>query len=107
MPRITAIITPALAVSLIVTSPAVATDTFLVSSFDTLFRLGPGLPTESFTLTPYLRALYRDPATGLAYAVQDSGGAATFATIYRINNPESGTPSLSQFAVLQHRYGTI
>jgi len=86
--------------------PAGAGEIYLASSDDTLYRVTEDRSIESWEFPDIggLRAMHRDPATGEILVLADMLGPAT---VYILNNPVSGTPTLTEYAALSRLYGTM
>ncbi len=80
---------------------------YLASSFETLYRVTPEREIEIFDFDVKLRAMHRDTSTGDIFVLADEGGAGAPATVYTMNNPVSGTPTLTEYSVLSRQYGSV
>lgn len=88
--------------------PSAADTTFLASSGSTLYRATDTGGLEIFELPDagLLRALHRNPITGEVLAIADGNGSSAV-TVYTVENPFAGTPTLVEFTQLSQLYGSL
>jgi hypothetical protein len=82
--------------------------TFVATTLNTMYRATESGGAEFFEFPDYdtLRAVHRDLATGEVSVFVDPGDGAS-ATVYRMENAFSGTPSLVYYTSLTNYYGSV
>jgi hypothetical protein len=76
-------------------------------SLDTsIYRISEEGDMEGFSFDKYFYAMHRDLATGVVYALGNNGHVTPH-TVYTVNNPGSGTMTLTQFSQLSQHYGSF
>jgi hypothetical protein len=88
--------------------PADAGNVYLTSSEETLYRVTEGGGMESFTFDRSIRAMHRDTATGNVWMLADwPANKSGESRLRLLHNPFSGTPSWTEYAVLNRQYGSL
>lgn len=87
-------------------STAFAELAYLASDNTTILRISEAGSVESFTFNKYFHAMHRDLASGEIYALGNNGGG-TPPTVFKVNNAESGTMTLTAFSALSQQYGAF
>lgn len=82
--------------------------TYLASSLETLYRVTPGEPLESWDFPGIkLRGMHYQTATREVLVLGDGGGGGARTTVYNLENPVAGTPTLTEYTRLSRQYGSM